>query len=136
MSQAAATALLVAATVLAAWLAISYARYRAIYRYCDEDIDEARADAAKRSRSVRGGKAAEQLTPLFPEFADRFDSHDARFLGAPVDYVVFDGLSRGVLEEVVLLEIKTGSSRLTPNEREVELALKEGRVRYEVLRLN
>ena len=117
------------------WMAISYARYRAIYRYDGVDLDKARADAAKRSRSVRAGKAVEQLTPLLGEFADRFDAHDARFLGAPVDYVVFDGLSRGALREVVLLEVKTGASRLTPNEREVERAIAEGRVSYEILRL-
>lgn len=128
-------ALLVASAALVVWLAASYARYRAIYRYADEDLEAARADAAKRSRSVRGGKAVEQVTPLLGEFAERFDSHDARFLGAPVDYVVFDGLSSGLLKEVVLVEVKTGSSRLTPNEREVELAVRERRVRYEVVRL-
>jgi predicted Holliday junction resolvase-like endonuclease len=92
-------------------------------------------DAAKRSRSVRAGKAVEQVAPLLGEFADRFDAHDARFLGAPVDYVVFDGLSTGVLREVVLVEVKTGSSRLTPNEREVQVAISERRVRYEIVRL-
>jgi predicted Holliday junction resolvase-like endonuclease len=129
----AAVSLLILSVVLL-WTAASYARYRAIYRYADEDLDAARADAAKRSRSVRAGKAVEQVTPLLGEFAERFDSHDARFLGAPVDYVVFDGLSTGVLREVVLVEVKTGSSRLTPNEREVELAIEEGRVSYEILR--
>jgi predicted Holliday junction resolvase-like endonuclease len=128
-------AALVAAVVLLVWTAASYARYRAVYRYADDDLEAARADAAKRSRSVRAGKAVEQLIPLVGEFAERFDSHDARFLGAPVDYVVFDGLASGVLREVVLVEVKTGSSRLTPNEREVELAIAEGRVRYEVVRL-
>jgi hypothetical protein len=127
--------LLVVAVVVLLWTAVSYARYRAIYRYAEDDIDEARADSAKRSRSVRAGKAVEQVTPLLGEFAERFDSHDARFLGAPVDYVVFDGISTGVLREVVLVEVKTGSSRLTPNEREVELAIGEGRVRYETVRL-
>lgn len=127
--------LLIAGAALLVWTVASYARYRAIYRYADEDLEAARADAAKRSRSVRAGKAAEQLVPLAGEFADRFDTDDARFLGAPVDYVVFDGLSSGILREVVLVEVKTGSSRLTPNEREVERAIAEGRVSYEVVRL-
>lgn len=126
---------IVVALVLLLWTAASYARHLAIYRYAEEDLQEARADAARRSRGVRAGKAVEQVTPLLGEFAERFDSHDARFLGAPVDYVVFDGLSSGVLREVVLVEVKTGSSRLTPNEREVELAIAEGRVSYEIVRL-
>jgi predicted Holliday junction resolvase-like endonuclease len=127
--------LLVVSVAVLLWTAVSYARYRAIYRYADDDLEEARADAAKRSRSVRAGKAVEQVAPLLGEFADRFDAHDARFLGAPVDYVVFDGLSTGVLREVVLVEVKTGSSRLTPNEREVQVAISERRVRYEIVRL-
>lgn len=135
MNEAAALATLAVAGTLLLWLAASYARYRAIYRYAEEDLDAARADAAKRSRSVRAGKATEQLTPLVGEFAERFDSHDARFLGAPVDYIVFDGLSTGLLREVVLVEVKTGSARLTPNEREVELAIADGRIRYEVMRI-
>ena len=129
-------AALVVSVVTLLWTAVSYARYRTLYRYAEEDVEAARADAAKRSRSVRAGMAVEQVTPLLGEFGERFDSHDARFLGAPVDYVVFDGLSAGVLREVVLVEVKTGSSRLTPNEREVELAIAEGRVSYEVMRLS
>ena len=135
MAEQLATPLLALAVLALLWTAVAHARYRAIYRYAEEDLREARVDAAKRSRGVRAGKAVEQLTPLLGEFAVRFDSHDARFLGAPVDYVVFDGLSSGVLREVVMVEVKTGSSRLTPNEREVQLAIAEGRVSYEVLRL-
>jgi predicted Holliday junction resolvase-like endonuclease len=135
MSDPVAVVALIALGASLLWTAVAYARYRAIFRYAEEDLDAARADAAKRSRSVRAGKAVEQVTPLLGEFAERFDSHDARFLGAPVDYVVFDGLSNGVLREVVLVEVKTGSSRLTPNEREVELAIEDGRVSYEILRL-
>ena len=135
MSDQLALPLLVIASALLVWLAASHARYRAVYRYGEDDLERARADAAKRSRSVRGGKAAEQLVPLLPDFAERFDPADARFLGAPIDYVVFDGLGSGVLREVVLVEVKTGGSRLTPNEREVELAVGEGRVRFEIVRL-
>ena len=135
MAEPVATTLLALTVVLLLWMSVSYARYRAIYRYRDDDIEDARADASKRSRAVRAGKAVEHVTPLLGEFALRFDPHDARFLGAPVDYVVFDGLSSGVLREIVLVEVKTGSSRLTPNEREVELAAANGRVSYEVIRL-
>ena len=49
--------------------------------------------------------------------------------------MIFDGLGTGLLREVVLVEVKTGRSGLTPNEREVEQAIREGRVRFEVIRL-
>jgi predicted Holliday junction resolvase-like endonuclease len=127
-------ALLIAAVALIR-VAVVHARYRAIYRYDEEDLTAARRDAARRSRGVRGGKAAEQLAPLAAAFGERFDPGDARFLGAPVDFVVFDGLAQGELREVVLLEVKTGSGRLNANERAVREAIADGRVGYEVLRL-
>ena len=130
-------AILIAALAVLALLrtALAYARYRAVYRWDDEDLEAARRDAARRSRGVRGGKAAEQLAPFAPEFAERFDPADARFLGAPVDFVVFDGLAAGELREVVLIEVKTGSGRLNANELAVREAISEGRVAYELMRL-
>ena len=135
MNDSLAVALLIAAAVGLLWLALAFARYRWTYRYAEEDLAAARKDATRRSRSVLGGKAGEQLAPLVPEFSDRFDPSEARFLGAPIDYVVFDGIGTGELREVVLVEVKTGRSSLNRNEREVELAVREGRVRFEVLRL-
>lgn len=131
--------LLIAIAVLAALallrVSVGYARYRALYRYDDEDLEAARRDAARRSRGVRGGKAAEQLAPLVGEFAERFDPADARFLGAPVDFVVFDGLASGELREIVMVEVKTGAGRLNSNELQVRDAVDRGRVSYEVIRL-
>jgi predicted Holliday junction resolvase-like endonuclease len=130
-------AILIAAAAVLALLrtAVAYTRYRAIYRYAEDDIEAARADAARRSRGVRGGKAAEQLAPFAAGFAERYDPADARFLGAPVDFVVFDGLAAGDLREVVLLEVKTGTSRLNANELALRDAIEDGRVAYELLRL-
>ena len=75
------------------------------------------------------------MAPLVPAFAERFDPAEARFLGAPIDYVVFDGLGSGELREIVLVEVKTGRSQLNTNELEVERAVAEGRVSFEILRL-
>jgi predicted Holliday junction resolvase-like endonuclease len=130
-----ATLVLIAALAALVWIAVAYARYRAVYRYDDDDLQAARRDASKRSRSVLGGKAGEQLVPLVPAFSERFDPTEARFLGAPIDYVIFDGIGTGELREVVLVEVKMGGSRLNRNERQVELAVAEGRVAFEVLRL-
>ncbi len=128
---------IVAALVALALLrtAVAFARYRATYRYGDEDLAAARRDAVRRSRSALAGRSSEQLAPLFDGFAERYDPADARFLGAPVDFVVFDGLGNGELREVVLVEVKTGAGRLNANERQVRDAIDEGRVGYELIRL-
>ena len=135
MNDSLAVAPLILAVLAFLWLALAFARYRWTYRYSDEDLSAARRDATRRSRNGLSGKAGEQMAPLVPEFSDRFNPSEARFLGSPIDYVVFDGIGAGELHEVVLVEVKTGRSKLSRNEREVELAVREGRVRFEVLRL-
>jgi predicted Holliday junction resolvase-like endonuclease len=92
-----------------------------------------RADAVRRSQAVTRGKVQEQLVPFFPDFP--FSAQDARFLGSPVDFVIFDGLSDGALRRVVLLEIKTGGAQLTPRERQIRDAVQAGRVQWQELRL-
>jgi predicted Holliday junction resolvase-like endonuclease len=72
-------------------------RIKAEYeRYIAElelEHQQALAHAQKRSvntsRAVLKGKMAEQLAPIMPQF--EYLPSDAKFLGDPVDYVVFDG---------------------------------------------
>ena len=88
-----------------------------------------RKDAIKRSRSVIGGQVAEQLAPFLPGFP--CDPADARFIGKPVDFIAFPGLNSGDrVNEVLLIEVKTGKSALNGREKEVRRAVAEGRVRY------
>src|SRR3989442_10381155 len=76
-----------------------------------------REDAVQRSLAVTAGKVHEQLVPYLPQFG--FNPKDARFLGSPVDLVVFDGLSAGDVRRAVFLEVKTGGAPLTGRERQV-----------------
>lgn len=92
-----------------------------------------RQDAVLRSQAVTVGKISEQLVPLLPGFA--FNPKDVRFLGSPVDLVVFDGLCDGDVREVVFLEVKTGAATLSGRERQVRDAIVEKRVRWDELRL-
>lgn len=91
-----------------------------------------RADAVSRSLAVTVGKVSEQLVPYLPGFA--YNPKDARFLGSPVDLVVFDGLDAGALTRVVFVEVKTGGAALSQRERQVRDAIREGRVEWDELR--
>ena len=92
-----------------------------------------RRDAVHRSVAVTTGKVFEQLVPYLPEFP--FNPRDARFLGAPVDLVVFDGLSDGDLRRVVFVEVKTGNAGLSARERRVRDAIEAGWVEWTELRI-
>lgn len=80
-----------------------------------------RADAIQRSRSVTVGKVTEHVVPYLPEFD--YNPKDARFIGSPVDFVVFDGLDENAVKQVVFIEVKTGSGSLTKRERQVRDAV-------------
>lgn len=93
------------------------------------------------SRAVLKGKMAEQLAPIMPEF--QYLPSDAKFLGDPVDYVVFDGYTdfrdgEGDAEdiEVILIDIKSGGARLTKGQQAIARAVQEGRVRFETIRID
>lgn len=79
------------------------------------------------------GQAAEQLAPLTANFG--YLPNDSRFLGSPIDYVVFDGLSDDEELEIVFLEVKSGGARLSAREARIKEAVLAGRVRWEELRL-
>ena len=92
-----------------------------------------REDAVQRSLAVTAGKVHEQLVPYLPEFG--FNPKDARFLGSPVDLVVFDGLADGQVRRVVFLEVKTGGAPLTARERQVRQVIEAREVAWAELRL-
>lgn len=91
-----------------------------------------RNDAVKRSQSVIRGKVTEHLLPFFPDFP--YNPKDARFLGSPIDLVIFDGPSEGILREIVFVEIKAGKkSSLSWSEREVRSCVQEKRIGYSLI---
>jgi hypothetical protein len=106
---------------------------------------QALLDGQKRSvntsRAVLKGKMAEQFAPILPEF--QYLPSDAKFLGDPVDYVVFDGYTDfrdgdGTADdiEVILLDIKSGGARLSKGQQAIAQAVREGRIRFETLRID
>lgn len=97
-------------------------------------LRRARKDAIAGSRATLYGQLSEQLVPLLPEFD--YALEDARFLGAPVDYLVFDGYGDPDAEvSVIFVEVKTGNARLSRGERRIRDAVRAGRVRFETLRV-
>jgi len=87
-----------------------------------------RRDVLRRSLAVTSGKVSEQLVPYLPGFP--FHPQDVRFLGSPVDLVVFDGLREGDVARVVFVEVKTGGADLSGRERRVRDAVRAGRVEW------
>ena len=96
-------------------------------------IDEERKKAIKQSRSVIGGQCAEQFAPFLPNFPG--DPTEVRFIGKPIDYVLFKGNSKEEISEVVFIEVKTGSSNLSKTERSLKNAIENGKVSWKEYRI-
>lgn len=126
-------ALLVALGVIV-WLLTRQAAYRATHKWSDADLTAARHESVNRSRSVVSGRVQEHMAPLCPEFFQQFNPTDARFLGTPIDFIVFDGLDEGEVQQVCFVEVKTSRSGLSSRERRVREAIEAGRVTFQVMR--
>src|SRR5438552_1901592 len=92
-----------------------------------------RADAIRRSSAVVSGKVTEHLAPYMVTFP--YNPKDARFLGTPVDLIVFDGMNEDALREIIFLEVKSRSSSLTARERQIRDAVVARRVVWKEFRV-
>jgi predicted Holliday junction resolvase-like endonuclease len=91
-----------------------------------EEIVKARLKA---SRAVLGGLVSEQMAPLLPGFP--FDPGDCRFIGKPVDFLVFKGMNQKAITEVVFLEVKSGTARsLNNQEKRLRDVIRAGKVKW------
>ena len=82
----------------------------------------------KKSKEVRLGAIAETLTPFLEGFP--YNPKKLRSLGSPIDYIAFEE------DEIVLIEVKSGNSQLGSNQRNIRDLVKEGKVRFEVHRID
>ncbi len=138
------TAAIIAISAVVAILVIIVSNYiiRLTYEkrfkdWCDaetlkwqSDMEQARKSAVSQSRAVLGGKFTEQMVPFFPDFA--YDPTEVRFIGSPIDMIVFPGLAQGDPQEIVILEIKTGKSAgLNPVQKKIRQLIEDGMVRWD-----
>jgi len=105
-------------------------------RWKQECTEAIRKDSVSRSRSTLKGKIAEQMAPYLPGFP--YSAADARFIGSPVDFIVFNGYSTAKdgndgMVSVVLVEVKQGKGKLTRGESLVRKAVEEGRVSWKTI---
>ncbi len=91
-----------------------------------------RQSAISQSRAVLSGKFTEQMAPYLSEF--RYDPTEARFIGSPIDLIVFPGLASGDPQEIIIMEIKSGKNcHLTPQQQKIRRLIEDGMVRWELI---
>lgn len=116
-----------------------------IYRQKLEEIAEKRKalKALRKAISIKSENTAqavnigyilERIAPTLPGFG--FHHNDCRALFDPIDYVVFEGLSkRGLVERITFADIKTGAAKLSKKQKQIRAAVTDGGVDLQTYRL-
>ena len=92
-----------------------------------------RQDAINRSQSVILGKVTEHLIPFHQNFP--YNPKEARFIGSPIDMIVFQGIDNEEEVTIYILEIKTGTSSLNKRQKLVRDAVENNRVFWRELNI-
>lgn len=104
--------------------------------HMEENEKDIRKDAINRSARTLSGKMLERLVPFLEKF--KHDPHDVRWLGDPVDLVVFDGYSRNGrkdVDKITFVEVKSGESTLHPGQKSIRDAVKKKNIEWEEFRI-
>lgn len=109
----------------------------ALEKEYEQKLERERKQAIEKSRAVQRGQVIEQFFPLLAGL----DPESIRYLGQPVDFLVFRGLEKSRKDEghkegdrkdeieVVLVEIKTGKSQENERQRRLRRAIESGDAR-------
>ena len=81
----------------------------------------------KQSLSTKYGRMSEQFMPFLEDYP--YDSNRFRFLGDPIDGVQFND------EEIIFMEFKTSSSRMSRRQKEIRDLVEKGKVKFEEFRM-
>ena len=105
---------------------------QSIQKTVDKSLDK--------QRSTTKGQINEQVAPFMPEFSEKYDASDSRFLGSPIDFVIFKNMSKFDKKtkdeenpiEIIIVDIKTGKSKkLSQLQNAIKIACEEGRVSFD-----
>ncbi len=98
------------------------------YKQWQEKIPEIRENAIKQSRAVLSGQLNEQIAPYLPDFP--YNPTEAKFIGKPIDFIVFNGMDQKNIKDVVFVEVKSRESTLSNIEKSLKSAIEEKRVSW------
>jgi predicted Holliday junction resolvase-like endonuclease len=113
--------------IIAYWLGNKIGRFKTNKDW-EKEIPNYRKDAIMKSRAVLGGQFSEQLAPYLPNF--EYLPTECKFLGKPIDFVVFKGMDNKKIEEIIFVEVKSGNSKLNTHEKNLKDAIDKKKVKW------
>lgn len=84
------------------------------------------------TKAVNIGKNLEKVLTTMKDF--KWPAPDSKFLGDPIDLIIFNGLSRNKVESINFVEVKSGNARLNDHQKSIRDAIAEHKVSYKVFK--
>lgn len=113
--------------ILAYWLGNKFGKYETNKSW-EKEIPNYRKDAILKSRAILGGQFSEQLAPYLPNF--EYLPTECKFLGKPIDFVVFKGMDNKKIDEIIFVEVKSGNSKLNTHEKNLKDTINKKKVKW------
>jgi predicted Holliday junction resolvase-like endonuclease len=105
-------------------------QYRAVR--LEEDRETKPERIAIGAQATNFGQISEQILPAFLTFP--YKQEECRILFKPVDYVVFEGLSRRrSIEAIRFVELKTGGGYLSKKQKQIRDRVTEGKIKHRII---
>jgi len=86
--------------------------------------------AAITTEAVNIGKNLEKILPTMSDF--KWTVPDCKFLGDPIDLLVFKGLAFNKVSSIDFVEVKSGKAKLNKHQRSIKDAIEDKKVSYKV----
>jgi predicted Holliday junction resolvase-like endonuclease len=96
-------------------------------KYDNQLVATREYESKKKSTEVRTGQLIEKWIPFSLEVS--INPQNARFIGDPIDFVVFDE------DKITFIEVKTGDSSFTKKQRNIKKLVQDGKVEFKELRI-
>src|SRR3989338_1058272 len=98
-----------------------------------EKLEKLRSEIADKQRAGIKGKITEMFAPYLEGFP--FKASECKFIGDPIDYVVFEGLDNRDITGIHFLDVKADSSELKKHQRQIkELIEQKGNIGFKTFR--
>lgn len=84
------------------------------------------------TKAVNVGKNLEKVLPTMKDF--KWNVPDSKYLGDPIDLMVFNGLSMGNVSSLSFVEVKSGNASLNNHQKSIRDAIEDRKVSYKVFK--
>ncbi len=92
-----------------------------------------RQEIANKQRSSLKGAVAETFAPYLPDF--KFKPSECKFLGDPIDFIVFEGLNDRDVKKIHFIDVKADNSKLNKVQKQIEEVVNNKNFGFEVVNI-